>query len=87
MKAIIYTQESTAIAALDNCTANIERGELQREGSGSFADPPADLPYTVIIKHPTEAKWALVADEQAEALLGITAEELGSTWYPQNDLF
>jgi hypothetical protein len=84
MKVIVYTQESAANAAIATCTAKIPRGKVTRKGTGRFAKQPESTPYTVTIKHPTEAKWALVADARIEAELGLTAEGLDDSWFPKS---
>jgi hypothetical protein len=86
MKAIVYTQENTANDALETCNAEIPQGEARRNGSGIFGDVISEIPYTTILKHPTEDKWALMADEKVETILGVTAQDLDETWFPQNSL-
>lgn len=86
MKAIIYNDENAALAALSTCSSSIPQGEVEHLGEGPFIDPEPGKPYSTILKHPAESKWALIADEQVEVALGLTAEELDSSWFPHTSM-
>jgi hypothetical protein len=78
MKAIIYNTEAEAATAQQACAA-IPQGSTQQLGN---APAPRILPYTTFFKHPSEDKWALIADQQVELLLGLPSAQLDASWIP-----
>lgn len=79
MKGIIYLSEYYAGKAVESSHA-IEQPDPVNVGTGVHA-PREAAPYTSYIKHATEDKWAVIADEAVEAMLGKTAVELTEDWF------
>ncbi len=83
IRGIIYLTEASANAA-NVLLAELNHKPVEYIGLPPFEEPESK-PYTNVYKHPTLNKWALSSTAEIEAFLNLTAEELTSDWFVNND--
>lgn len=83
MKAIIYTSLANANAA-NELLSELNHKPIQYVGTPPFEEPEPK-PYTNVIKHPTQNKWALRSTTEIEQFLNIESVELTEDWFTNNN--
>jgi hypothetical protein len=78
IRAIIYNNKSQADSVNDSL-AELNHKPIEYIGSGPFIEP-TPKPYSQVIKHPNQNKWALLVTLQIETFLNIKGQELTSDW-------
>jgi hypothetical protein len=78
MRAIIYNTKAQA-DSVNESLAELNHKPIEYIGSGVHVEP-TPIPYTQVIKHPNQNKWALMTTSQIETFLNIEGQELTSDW-------